>query len=85
VEKEQRVISTGPYAIVRHPMYFGLLLMMLFTPLALGSYWALIFASLFIPINIMRIKKEEGVLLRGLPGYANYCKKTKYRLIPLIW
>lgn len=85
VEKGQQVISTGPYAIVRHPMYFGLLLMMLFTPLALGSYWALIFASLFIPINVMRIKKEEEVLLRGLPGYAEYCQKTQYRLIPLIW
>jgi len=85
VEEEQRVISTGPYAIVRHPMYLGLLLMFLLTPLALGSYWALILASLFIPTIIFRIRKEEEVLLRDLPGYTNYCVKTQYRLIPLIW
>jgi len=85
VEEEQRVISTGPYAIVRHPMYLGLVLMFLLTPLALGSYWALILASLFIPTIIFRIRKEEEVLLRDLPGYTNYCVKTQYRLIPLIW
>lgn len=85
VEKGQQVISTGPYEVVRHPMYTGLLSIMLFTPLALGSYWALIFGVLFIPINILRIRKEEEVLGRGLPGYADYCRKTRYRLIPLIW
>ncbi len=85
VEEEQEIISTGPYAIVRHPMYMGLLLMNLFTPLALGSYWALIFASLFIPTIIFRIRKEEEVLLRCLPGYADYCLKARYRLIPSIW
>ncbi|MBP1762003.1 MAG: Isoprenylcysteine carboxyl methyltransferase [Firmicutes bacterium] len=85
VEEEQPIISTGPYAIVRHPMYLGLLLMMLFTPLALGSYWALILASLFIPTIIFRIRKEEEVLLRDLPGYADYCKKTRYRMIPAVW
>ncbi|MGE5372897.1 MAG: methyltransferase family protein [Solirubrobacterales bacterium] len=85
VETEQPVITTGPYAIVRHPMYTGLMIMMLVTPLALGSYWALIFSSLFIPINILRIRKEEAVLLRDLPGYADYCAKTRYRLIPFVW
>lgn len=85
VEKEQQVISTGPYAIVRHPMYMGLSIILFFTPLALGSYWALIFSLLFIPTIIFRIKKEETTLLRDLPGYANYCAKTQYRLIPLIW
>lgn len=85
VEKEQQVITTGPYAIVRHPMYTGLLMMQLFTPLALGSYWALIFALLFIPTIIFRIRKEEEVLLRDLPGYTNYCMKTRYRLIPSVW
>jgi protein-S-isoprenylcysteine O-methyltransferase Ste14 len=85
VEEEQSVIATGPYAIVRHPMYSGLLLMFLFTPLALGSYWALIFAFLFVPTIIFRIRKEEEVLLRDLPGYADYCIKTPYRLIPAIW
>lgn len=85
VEKEQRVIKTGPYAIVRHPMYTGLLIMQLFTPLALGSYWALIFSALFIPVIIFRIRKEEEVLLRDLPGYADYFIKTRYRLIPSVW
>lgn len=85
VDKEQQVIKTGPYAIVRHPMYTGLLLMQLFTPLALGSYWALIFALFFIPTLIFRIKKEEEVLLRDLPGYKDYYTKTPFRLIPSIW
>lgn len=85
VEQEQQVISTGPYAMVRHPMYLGLLIMELFTPLALGSYWALIFAFLFIPTNIFRIRKEEKLLLQDLPGYTGYLNKTRYRLIPLIW
>jgi protein-S-isoprenylcysteine O-methyltransferase Ste14 len=85
VEKEQRVITTGPYALVRHPMYLGLILMFLFTPLALGSYWAIIPALLCIPMNVIRILGEEAVLLRDLPGYKDYCLKTRYRLIPLIW
>lgn len=85
VEKEQQVITTGPYAIVRHPMYTGLLIMMLLTPVALGSYWALIFSFLFIPTIIFRIRKEEEVLLRDLLGYTDYLRKTPYRLIPLIW
>ncbi|MGE5416653.1 MAG: methyltransferase family protein [Acidobacteriota bacterium] len=85
VEEDQQVIKTGPYAVVRHPMYTGLLLMMLFTPLALGSYWALIFAVLFIPTIVFRISKEEEVLLRDLSGYTDYCAKTRYRLIPLVW
>ncbi|MEN6348979.1 MAG: methyltransferase [Syntrophomonas sp.] len=85
VDKEQQVIETGPYAVVRHPMYTGLLIMQLFTPLALGSYWALIFALLFIPTLIFRIRKEEEVLLRDLPGYKHYYIKTPFRLIPSIW
>lgn len=85
VEKEQKVITTGPYAIVRHPMYLGLIFMMLFTPLALGSYWALIPSLFIIPMNVFRILGEEEVLLRDLPGYKDYCLKTRYRLIPLIW
>jgi len=85
VEQEQQVITTGLYAMVRHPMYLGLLIMELFTPLALGSYWALIFALLFIPTNIFRIRKEEKLLLQELPGYTDYLNKTRYRLIPLIW
>lgn len=85
VEKEQQVIKTGPYAIVRHPMYTGLLITQLFTPLALGSYWALIFSLLFIPTIVFRVRREEEVLLRELPGYKDYCMKTRNRLIPSVW
>jgi len=85
VEKEQKVITTGPYAIVRHPMYTALLLISLFTPLALGSYWALITFVLVIPMNAYRIINEEKLLSRDLPGYKDYCSKTRYRLIPFIW
>jgi len=85
VEKDQKVISTGLYAIVRHPMYTGSILMFLFTPLALGSWWALI-VFIFLPIIlIIRIYNEESVLLRDLSGYKEYCEKVRYRLIPYIW
>lgn len=85
VEQEQQVITTGPYAVVRHPMYLGLLLMLLFSPLALGSYWAIIPSLLCIPSLVLRIKSEEEVLLQDLTGYKDYCLKTRYRLIPSIW
>ncbi|MZP31031.1 isoprenylcysteine carboxylmethyltransferase family protein [Heliobacterium undosum] len=85
VEQEQSVITTGPYAIVRHPMYSGMLLMSLFSPLALGSYWAIIPSLLIIPSLILRIKNEEEVLRKKLAGYNDYCLKTRYRLIPSIW
>ncbi len=85
VEKGQKVITTGPYAIVRHPMYLGVLLMYLSTPLALGSYWALIFFLPLLPLIVARLLNEEEVLLRELPAYKEYCQKTRYRLIPFIW
>jgi protein-S-isoprenylcysteine O-methyltransferase Ste14 len=85
VMEGQKVISTGPYSFVRHPMYAGVILMYLATPLALGSYIALPFFILIVPFIIYRILNEEEVLLRGLKGYKEYCNKTRYRLIPFVW
>lgn len=85
VDSGQKVITTGPYAVIRHPMYAGVLVLYLSTPLALGSYWALIPFGIFALLFPMRILNEEKVLLRGLPEYAEYMKKTRYRLIPGIW
>jgi protein-S-isoprenylcysteine O-methyltransferase Ste14 len=85
VERDQKVISSGPYSIVRHPMYFGVILMYVCTPLALGSYWALIPDLLIIPFIIARIRNEETVLQRDLAGYSQYMQTTRFRVIPGIW
>jgi protein-S-isoprenylcysteine O-methyltransferase Ste14 len=85
VEQGQQLISTGPYAIVRHPMYLGMLGIFLCTPLALGSLYAVPIFALFIPIIVVRLMSEEKLLLAELPGYVDYCSKTRCRLIPLIW
>jgi protein-S-isoprenylcysteine O-methyltransferase Ste14 len=85
VEQGQQVISSGPYALVRHPMYLGAMLMYLASPLALGSYWALLPALLIIPILVARIANEEKVLERDLNGYREYKQKIRYRLLPGIW
>ena len=86
ISKEQKIIETGPYKIVRHPMYTGGLIFILFTPLALGSYWALIPFSIstVLPL-ILRLINEEKLLTANLPGYSEYCQKTKYRIIPFVW
>jgi len=85
VEKGQKVISTGPYAIIRHPMYVAVLMMYVLSPLALGSYWAVL-AILPLPVLVIfRIKSEEKILIDKLPGYREYTQKVKYRLIPYIW
>jgi protein-S-isoprenylcysteine O-methyltransferase Ste14 len=84
-DKEQKVISTGLYSVVRHPMYIGVLIMYLPTPLALGSYWGLIPMSLLPVAIIFRILNEEKVLCENLEGYKEYCMKTRYRLLPYIW
>lgn len=85
VENSQKVISTGIYSIIRHPMYLGVIIMWIPIPIALGSYWALIPIAT-IPFSlVLRILNEESVLIRELPGYKEYCQKTKYRLIPFIW
>jgi protein-S-isoprenylcysteine O-methyltransferase Ste14 len=85
VEQQQRVITTGPYAIVRHPMYLAVTLMYGASPLALGSYWALILAALVPVVLMARILNEEKVLHRDLDGYAEYCRSVRYRLFPGIW
>lgn len=85
VNENQKVISTGPYKIVRHPMYAGALLMLLFTPLALGSFWGLLaFIPMFLVITL-RIVEEEKFLTINLPRYAEYCNKVRFRLIPFVW
>lgn len=85
INSGQKVIDTDLYAIVRHPMYVGAILMYVAAPLALGSYWATIPALLIIPIIVLRILDEETVLEKDLPGYVAYKRKTKYRLIPYVW
>ena len=85
VASEQTVIDADLYAIVRHPMYMGAILFYVMSPLALGSYWSVIPALGMIPILVARIKDEELMLEKELPGYLEYKKKTKYRLIPYVW
>ncbi len=85
VAEDQRVISTGPYAIVRHPMYAGAMLYLVGTPLALGSYWGLLAVAAMVPFLIWRLYDEERFLLRNLSGYEEYRKKVRHRLIPFIW
>lgn len=82
VEAGQKVIDTGLYGSVRHPMYFGALLLVAGTPLALGSWWALLVAPLFLPVLYVRMVNEEAVLKRDLPGYEEYTHRVKNRLIP---
>ena len=84
-DKEQKVITTGLYRTVRHPMYIGVLIMYMPTPLALGSYWGLIPMALLPVALVLRILNEEKFLKENLEGYKEYCLKTKYRLIPYIW
>jgi protein-S-isoprenylcysteine O-methyltransferase Ste14 len=85
VESGQRIVRSGPYATVRHPMYSGMAVTALGTPLALGSYLALpLFASL-IPVLIFRLIHEEEFLHHALPGYAEYCEQTRFRLVPFVW
>jgi protein-S-isoprenylcysteine O-methyltransferase Ste14 len=85
VEAGQKVVSSGPYAIVRHPMYAGISLMYIASPVALGSFWALIPALFIVPILVARLLNEEQVLLRDLPGYSEYTRKVRYRLLPGVW
>jgi protein-S-isoprenylcysteine O-methyltransferase Ste14 len=85
VRQKQKVISTGPYAILRHPMYSGALVMLLGMPLALGSGWGFIPILFLFAAIVIRLLEEEKFLLKKLPGYKAYCRKTPYRLVPFIW
>jgi protein-S-isoprenylcysteine O-methyltransferase Ste14 len=82
---DQTVISTGPYALVRHPMYAGGLIMLLGMPIALGSWWGVLVVIAMIPALIWRLFDEEKFLAKNLRGYAEYQNKVQYRLIPLVW
>lgn len=85
VEKEQKLIDTGLYSIVRHPMYFAVLLIFLSIPLILGSLYGFYIFLSFIVVLLIRIKNEEKVLVKELPGYSKYKLKVKYKLIPYVY
>ena len=84
-ENDQTVADHGPYRWVRHPMYAVMLAVWVWVPLALGSFIALPVVALMIPTLVLRLLHEEKVLRRDLPGYADYCQKTRYRLVPRVW
>ncbi len=81
----QRVISSGPYAVVRHPMYAAALLMLSGFPIALGSWWGLLVIAAILPALIWRLLDEEKFLAKNLPGYREYQDRVRYRLLPSMW
>lgn len=81
----QSVISTGPYALVRHPMYAGAVVMVTGAPLALGSWWGLLVLVITVPVLMWRILDEEKLLRKDLPGYSEYTQKVHFRLVPYLW
>ena len=85
VQEGQKVVDTGLYGIVRHPMYMTTLLLFLAMPLVLGSVISFVIMLFYIPLIAKRIRNEEEVLEKGLAGYTEYRKKVRYRLIPFIW
>jgi protein-S-isoprenylcysteine O-methyltransferase Ste14 len=85
VTRDQKVVSTGPYAVVRHPMYAGALVMLFGTPLALGSWWGLLMFILMTFTIAWRASEEERFLLKNLSGYEEYCQTVRYRLMPFVW
>jgi len=85
VEEGQKVVDTGLYGVVRHPMYMATVLLFLMIPLVLGSWYALIVFAFYPAIIIVRLLDEEKLLTRELPGYAEYKQKVKFRIIPYIW
>jgi protein-S-isoprenylcysteine O-methyltransferase Ste14 len=85
VGAEQKIISSGPYAVVRHPMYIGALIMLAGVPLALGSWWGLLMVIPMVVVIILRLLEEEKFLVKNLAGYPEYRQKVKYRLVPFVW
>jgi len=85
IAEGQEVVSTGPYAVVRHPMYASALLYLLGTPLALGSYWGFVVLVIMMPFLLWRLFDEELFLAKNLPGYTEYQKRVRHRLVPLVW
>ena len=81
----QEVISTGPYSLVRHPMYLGALILLMGIPMALGSWWGEIAMAPMIAVLVWRLLDEERFLVRNLPGYEEYRRKVTYRLAPFVW
>ncbi len=85
VESGQRLVSSGLYGLVRHPMYTGNVILMLGVPLALGSYWGLVFIIPGLIVLILRIRDEEDLLAHELSGYSQYARQVRYRLLPHVW
>ena len=85
VESGQELVSTGMYSVVRHPMYFGNVVLMIGVPLALGSYWGLLFVIPGLAVLAVRILDEEKVLTLELSGYREYAQRVHYRLVPYVW
>jgi protein-S-isoprenylcysteine O-methyltransferase Ste14 len=85
VERDQQVVATGPYAVVRHPMYAGALVMLLGVPLALGSWWALVAVPVMTGVIVWRLLDEERQLARDLRGYDAYLARVRHRLVPGVW
>ncbi|HEV2533214.1 isoprenylcysteine carboxylmethyltransferase family protein [Phenylobacterium sp.] len=85
IAEGQHVIASGPYAVVRHPMYAGALIMIAGIPLALGSWFGLIPAALLVPVIVWRLMREETFLVAHLAGYSDYRDRVRYRLAPMVW
>ena len=85
VESGQQLSSTGWYGFVRHPMYFGNVILMIGAPLALGSYWGLLIVVVGLAVLAVRINDEEALLKQELAGYPDYMQKVHYRLMPYVW
>jgi protein-S-isoprenylcysteine O-methyltransferase Ste14 len=82
---DQKIISSGPSALVRHPMYAGALVMLLGMPIALGSWWGILVVAAILPALIWRLFEEEKFLAKNLAGYVAYQNRVRYRLIPMVW